>query len=100
VGEAIGERCQGGKLWYVLKYNQSMFLQFSSDVGVVHLMKENEDHVYMYVAGDGGPCIVSACELHGLCSAGGGVRLGDGVMMASAIGGLRSFVLGKSKFEQ
>ena len=57
----------GGKLWCTLKYDRMKFLQFASDADVVNLMKGNDDHEYMYVAGDGGRCAVPAYKLNGLC---------------------------------
>jgi len=42
-------------LWYTLKYNQKISLQFAGDQDVVNLMKGGDDHAYVYGAQKGGP---------------------------------------------
>ena len=96
VGEAIYEECRGLKLWYTLKFDWRVLLQFASDEDVVNLMRGNDGDTYMHATDNRGLCDVSACELHESCSNGAGVRLHDGAVTVNARGRLKSYsVLGE-----
>ena len=49
----MDEGSKGRKLWYTLKFDRRVLLQFASDQDVMNMMKGNYDHAYMYVVGEG-----------------------------------------------
>ncbi|KAJ8439204.1 hypothetical protein Cgig2_003417 [Carnegiea gigantea] len=57
VEEAMGEGIRGRLVWYSLKCNRMELLPLGRDGDVRKLMKVNDEHTYLYVAGSEGLCV-------------------------------------------
>ena len=55
VWEMTGSGMSEEKLWYCLKYDKGMLVAVDGDSDLKVIFKGNDEHGYMYVAGNDGP---------------------------------------------
>lgn len=97
VETAVGLCLEGRKAWYNMKFDRRLLMPFENDGDLVSLMRGNDGHAYVYIAGVGGPSAAGAvgreqqqhrCQCEGHVLGGGDVGgAGSGTQLVQGNGG-------------
>jgi len=71
----MGESVRGQHVWYSLKFDRRMLMPLEKDEDVVKLVRGNDGHAYIYIAGKDGPCAGPIGECQEVEVGGGGASV-------------------------